>query len=285
MINDKSLLEEDGSTLVMAAGICLAGQDEYEVDWTACPAKMNKYGRIETGRDGLHSYENWSQGRLPIRIPAETDSGPEILAEYEGTISSLENPEERLPFTVQFIRTELNDYYQVRCTELARSFWGPVLVKDPENPKTSGSEWLFAQSDIYSYAVQEVDGTWTGRWYSHMAAGFRRRCRTGYGCIGTTRKHMLYLKIQWPNGQIGKAPVSGERKGGSACALPPLFFRTSRFIPPERPRRFSGPGRRPRPAAGGRFRRRRDAPPGGSLPRGRLCRYRGYCRRIPPCRN
>lgn len=158
MVNDKSLLEEDGSTLVMAAGICLAGQDEYEVDWTACPAKMNKYGRIETGMAGMHSYENWSQGRLPIRIPAETDSGPEILAEYEGTISSLENPEERLPFTVQFIRTELNDYYRIRCTELARSFWGPTLVKDPEDPKTSGSEWAFAQSDIYSYAVQEVDG-------------------------------------------------------------------------------------------------------------------------------
>ena len=158
MVNDKSLLEEDGSTLVMAAGICLAGQDEYEVDWTACPAKMNKYGRIETGMAGMHSYENWSQGRLPIRIPAETDSGPEILAEYEGTISSLENPEERLPFTVQFIRTELNDYYRIRCTELARSFWGPTLVKDPEDPKTSGSEWPFAQSDIYSYAVQEVDG-------------------------------------------------------------------------------------------------------------------------------
>ena len=79
-------------------------------------------------------------------------------AEYEGTISSLENPEERLPFTVQFIRTELNDYYRIRCTELARSFWGPTLVKDPEDPKTSGSEWAFAQSDIYSYAVQEVDG-------------------------------------------------------------------------------------------------------------------------------
>ncbi len=158
MINDKSLLEEDGSTLVMAAGICLAGQDEYEVGWTACPAKMNKYGRIETGRDGLHSYENISQGRLPVRIPAETDSEPEILAEYEGTISSLENPEERLPFTVQFIRTELNDYYRIRCTELARSFWGPTLVKDPEDLKTSGSEWVFAQSDIYSYAVQEVDG-------------------------------------------------------------------------------------------------------------------------------
>ena len=44
---------------------------------------MNKYGRIETGRAGMHSYENWSQGRLPVRIPAETDSEPEILAEYD----------------------------------------------------------------------------------------------------------------------------------------------------------------------------------------------------------
>ena len=158
MINDKSLLEEDGSTLVMAAGICMAGQDEYEVGWTAYPVKMNKYGRIETGRDGYFVFESGSQGRLAVRIPAETESEPEILAEYAGTIASLENPKESLPFTVQFIRTELNDYYQIRCTELARSFWGPMLVKDPEDPKTQGSEWVFARSDIYSYAVQEVDG-------------------------------------------------------------------------------------------------------------------------------
>ena len=159
MVNDKSLLEEDGSTLVMAAGICMAGQDEYEVGWTAYPVKMNKYGRIKTGRDGYFVFESGSQGRLAVRIPADVNSKPEILAEYAGTIPSLENPKEKLPFTVQFIRTELNDYCQIRCTEPARSFWSPLLVKDPEDPKTQGSEWAFARSDIYSYAVQEVDGT------------------------------------------------------------------------------------------------------------------------------
>ena len=75
MVNDKSLLEEDGSTLVMAAGICLAGQDEYEVDWTACPAKMNKYGRIETGMAGMHSYENWSQDDF---FPGESGGAPAV---------------------------------------------------------------------------------------------------------------------------------------------------------------------------------------------------------------
>ena len=158
MVNDRSLLEEDGSTLVMAAGICMAGQDEYEVGWTAYPVKMNKYGRIERGRDGYYVFESGSQGRLAVRIPVQVNSEPEILAEYAGTVPSLENPKKRLPFTMQFIRTELNDYYQVRCTEPERSFSSPMLIRDPEDPKTQGSEWVFAQADIYSYAVQVVDG-------------------------------------------------------------------------------------------------------------------------------
>ena len=146
-VNNTMVVEEDGTSLVMAAGGCLDGREEYTLGWTAAPFMA-------------HSCEPdlsaWRQGKIRVRIPKSENSGEAVvLAEYTGSISSLNDPEKTVPVTVRLIRTGLNDYYRVECEDPARSGQAPALYLADGQGK---AEDRFAWSRIYLYSAQKRDG-------------------------------------------------------------------------------------------------------------------------------
>lgn len=155
--NNKAVLEEDGSTLVMAAGGWVNGKEEYNLLWTAVPLRMKENGDPWSSRENDVDMNHWSQGTIPLRIPAVT-AEPRILAEYAGQAPAKADPERTFPVTVQLLRTDLNDYYVIRSGDPDRNFLYPFLYpEDRDVPGTAGVD-RFAGSGIYSLSAQEEDG-------------------------------------------------------------------------------------------------------------------------------
>ena len=150
-VNNRMMLDEDGSTLVMAAGGYLNGQDEYTIGWSAVPYRMDENG---SGLWDRYEMDELDQGTVRLSIPEE-DGKAVILAEYAGEAHSKENREEIIPVTVQMIRTELNDYCRIRTADTARSFMRPQLYLVGDQIRAAEH---FAQSEIYSYSAQNTDG-------------------------------------------------------------------------------------------------------------------------------
>lgn len=150
-VNNRMMLEEDGSTMIMAAGGYQDGQEEYAIGWSAVPYRMDENG---SGSWDRCETDEADQGTVSLRIPEE-DGKAITLAEYAGEAPSKENPEERIPVTVQMIRTELNDYCRIRTADTARAFMAPrlYLVEDQVRPTEH-----FAQSEIYAYSAQRTGG-------------------------------------------------------------------------------------------------------------------------------
>ena len=93
----------------------------------------------------------WRQGTISIHIPESTHSEPVILADYVGTMKSMNLAEDDVTVKVQLIRTDLNDYFQIQCPDLERSYQSPWLYLEDEISS-------FARSGIHSYSVQEKEG-------------------------------------------------------------------------------------------------------------------------------
>ncbi len=155
--NNTAVLEEDGSTLVMAAGGYVSGREDYTLLWTAAPCLMKEGGEPWSWLEDNVDMNDWSQGTIPLRIPAVT-AEPRILAEYAGQTPAKADPERTFPVTVQLLRTDLNDYYVIRSGDPDRNFLYPFLYpEDRDVPGTAGVD-RFAGSGIYSLSAQEEDG-------------------------------------------------------------------------------------------------------------------------------
>lgn len=149
-LNNKMMIEEDGSTLIMVAGGCLSGQEDYQMNWTAVPCLMHEDGTWDT-KTPEWKIDEWRQGTISVHIPESTHSKPVILANYVGTMKSMNRAEDDVTVKVQLIRTELNDYFQIQCPDLERSYQSPWLYLEDEISS-------FARSGIHSYSVQEKEG-------------------------------------------------------------------------------------------------------------------------------
>ena len=149
-LNNKMMIEEDGSTLIMVAGGCLSGQEDYQMNWSAVPCLMHEDGTWDT-KTPEWEMDEWTQGTISIHIQESTQGEPVILATYAGTMKSMNRAEGDVPVRVQLIRTDLNDYFQIQCPDLERSYQAPWLYLEDEINS-------FARSRIHSYSVQEKDG-------------------------------------------------------------------------------------------------------------------------------
>jgi len=149
-LNNKMMIEEDGSTLVMVAGSSLNGQEDYQMNWSAVPCLMNEDGTWDT-KTPEWKEDEWRQGTITLHIPESTHSEPVILANYIGTMKSMNHAEDDVTVKVQLIRTDLNDYFQIQCPDLERSYQAPWLYLEDEINS-------FARSRIHSYSVQEKEG-------------------------------------------------------------------------------------------------------------------------------
>ena len=155
-MNDRMIVEEDGSTLVMASGGFLEGREEYKLTWTAVPWKMDENGApVGRTQDERLDMMSWVQQDIMFRLPKEGLEEATVLARYEGSLPSAEDPEKADPVTVQLIRTSLNDYYRIECVDLSRIDQSPVLYLLDENGKAADR---FADSDIHVYAGQAPEG-------------------------------------------------------------------------------------------------------------------------------
>lgn len=149
-LNNKMMVEEDGSTLVMVAGGCVSGQEDYRMSWSAVPCLMHEDGTWNT-KTPEWKMDEWRQGTISVHIPKSTQTEPSVLANYAGTMKSLYRTEEDVTVKVQLIRTELNDYFQIQCPDPGRSYQSPWLYMEDEISS-------FARSGIYMRSVREQDG-------------------------------------------------------------------------------------------------------------------------------
>lgn len=149
-INNRTFAEEDGTTLIMVAGNCILGQNEYSLCWSAVPCLMNDDGTWDTSEPEWKT-DDWRQGTIDLTVPVNIQSDPVLLIQYTGETSLSGHPGETVPVTVQLVGTELNDYIRIECADPRRSFQTPWLYLEDE--VTS-----FADSGIFSCAVQKSEG-------------------------------------------------------------------------------------------------------------------------------
>ncbi len=146
-VNNRTMVEEDGTTLIMIAGNCIQGQNEYSLHWAAVPCLMNKDGTWDISEPEW-KMDDWRQGTIDLTVPVNIQSDPILMIKYTGETSLLDHPDEKIPVTVQLIRTELNDYIRIECADPQRSFQTPWLYLEDEITR-------FADSGIFSCAVQK----------------------------------------------------------------------------------------------------------------------------------
>ena len=147
IVNNKTIVEEDGTTLIMVAGNCIQGQNEYSLQWAAVPCLMKDDGTWDT-YEPEWEIDDWRQGTVDLSVPVNMQNGSAVLTQYTGETTLMDHPDETIPVTVQLVRTELNDYIRIECADPKRSFQAPWLYLDDEITR-------FAESSIFSYTVQK----------------------------------------------------------------------------------------------------------------------------------
>ena len=149
-VNNRTMAEEDGTTLIMVAGNCIPGQDEYRLHWAAVPCSMNDDGTWEPA-EPTWKPDDWHQGTIDLSVPVNIQEEPTVLAGYTGETALPDRPEAKTPVTVQLVRSELNDYIRIECADPDRAFQMPWLYLEDGITR-------FADSGIYSFGVQENEG-------------------------------------------------------------------------------------------------------------------------------
>ena len=147
IVNNKTIVEEDGTTLIMVAGNCIQGQNEYSLQWAAVPCLMKDDGTWDT-YEPEWEIDDWRQGTVDLSVPVNMKNGSAVLTQYTGETTLMDHPDETIPVTVQLVRTELNDYIRIECADPKRSFQAPWLYLEDEITR-------FAESSIFSYTVQK----------------------------------------------------------------------------------------------------------------------------------
>ena len=140
-INRKMLLEEDGTSLIMIAG-GFTDQKEYEIACFMMPWRMTEDGKenpVDYNSPGLdpnepiYDMDNREKGILSFAFPANSMVNSTVLAEYDGEIPLLSNPERNGHIHVQFVRTGLNDYCLAEYNDPDRVY-EHLLIYENETP-------------------------------------------------------------------------------------------------------------------------------------------------------
>lgn len=150
-VNNTMKIEENGTSLIMMAGGSMGETEEYELRWTAVPILMNEDGTWKNKTPEWNS-DDFRQGVISLTVSQSSSIDPAILSQYSGTVSSLSQKGTIIPVTVDFIRTDLNEYFQIKCADTGRSFQAPWLYLEENYTR-------FGKSDIFAYSVREKEGT------------------------------------------------------------------------------------------------------------------------------
>lgn len=155
-INRQMVLEEDGTSLIMIAG-GFTNQKEYEIACFMMPWRMTKEGKkdpVDYDSSGLdpqepiYDMDNRERGILSFSFPDKPSVSSTVLAEYDGEIPLLSNPEMTSHIHVQFIRTSLNDYCLAEYSDPDRVYEHLLVYKD----ETPGS--FISYSKLYVSCYQ-----------------------------------------------------------------------------------------------------------------------------------
>lgn len=149
--NNTMKIEDNRTSLIMLAGGSMGETEEYKIRWTTVPILMNEDGTWKNKVPEWNSNE-FRQGVISFAVSQNNPIDPVILYQYSGTISSLSRKGTKVPVTVDFIRTNLNEYYQIKCADTGRSFQAPWLYLEEGHTR-------FGVSDIFVYSVREKEGT------------------------------------------------------------------------------------------------------------------------------
>ena len=150
-VNNTMKIEDGRTSLIMLAGGSMGEAEEYRIRWTAVPILMNEDGTWKNKTPEWNSNE-FRQGMLSFAVSQSTPADSALLCQYSGTVSSLSRKGTTVPVTVDFIRTNLNDYFQIKCADPGRSFQAPWLYLEKDYTR-------FGESDIFAYSVREEEGT------------------------------------------------------------------------------------------------------------------------------
>ena len=137
-INQQMVLEEDGTSLIMIAG-GFTNQKEYEIACFMMPWRMTKDGKEDPAdydspgfdpKEPIYDMDNRERGILSFSFPDKPLVSATVLAEYDGEIPLLSNPEITSHIHVQFIRTSLNDYCLAEYSDPDRVYEHLLVYKD-----------------------------------------------------------------------------------------------------------------------------------------------------------
>jgi len=149
-VNNTMKIEDNRTSLIMLAGGSMDKAEEYKIRWTTVPILMNEDGTWKNKVPEWNSNE-FRQGVISFAVSQSNPIDPAILSQYSGTVSSLSRKGTKVPVTVDFIRTSLNEYFQIKCADTGRSFQAPWLYLEEDYTR-------FGESDIFVYSVREKEG-------------------------------------------------------------------------------------------------------------------------------
>ena len=150
-VNNTMKIEDNRTSLIMLAGGSMGEAEEYEIRWTAVPILMDEDGTWKNKMLEWNSDE-FRQGVISFAVSQNNPADPAILCQYSGTVSSLSRKGTKVPVTVDFVRTDLNEYFQIKCADTGRSFQAPWLYLEEDYTR-------FGESDIFIYSVHEKEET------------------------------------------------------------------------------------------------------------------------------
>lgn len=140
-INRQMVLEEDGTSLIMIAG-GFTNQKEYEIACFLMPWRTTEDGKedpVDYNSPGLdpqepiYDMENRERGMLSFAFPDNPTVSSTVLAEYNGEIPLLSNPELNGHIHIKFVRTQLNDYCLAEYSDPDRVY-EHLLIYENETP-------------------------------------------------------------------------------------------------------------------------------------------------------
>ena len=160
-INRRMVLEEDGTSLIMIAGGFM-NQKEYEIACFMMPWRMTGDGKEDPAdydspgldpKEPIYDMDNRERGILSFVFPDNPTVSSTILAEYDGDIPLLSNPEMNGHVHIQFVRTQLNDYCLAEYSDLDRVY-EHLLIYENETP---GSFISYSKLFVSCYQLNEED--------------------------------------------------------------------------------------------------------------------------------